>query len=280
VVGFGKLECSCTPKHFDDYIETEDDDAKSSNSNNVINTQPIKHVTPCQKCRLDQPLQNDFYPIVDFDDGSSFVIPPCEYSREAILPDGTKMKTCGMTIIPLIAAWAITSHRSQGITLSNRPVHINAAQMERAFGAFYVSFSRCTSMSQVSIENFKGFQQNPVARQFYEGKYKIPSPKLYTDQQNVEFLSDERILNGFENFKDELQPTHLSSEKTSAWIKNALSSSTCSFLDLEYEMEKTIKPILREVIDKFSSLRRPKKRKREIIDRLETYIKEYSKKLS
>ena len=259
IVGFHTLKCLCTPT-----LSLED--------NMPLST---KRKIPCKKCLL--PDHDVEYPVVEFNDGDKHVILPCEYSRDAILPLGDIMKTCSVGILPLIAAWAITSHRSQGITLRNQPVHIDATNMDWATGSFYVAFSRSTELSQVSVEKFRGIAQNTIAKMFYNGTYKFPESKTYTANQAMALLSDDRILNGVEDYKSELQMPQIRTDVASEWMRANLETSECSFLDLEYEWERLMRPLLGAFMDKFVSLRKPKKRKAECIQQLETFIKEYKK---
>ena len=92
-----------------------------------------------------------FQPLVKFvgHDGQSFTmsVPRCTW--ETVAPTGVVMSS--RTQVPLILAWAITIHKSQGQTIPRLYVDLN-----RVFecGQAYVALSRCTDPSCLQVIGF------------------------------------------------------------------------------------------------------------------------------
>lgn len=132
------------------------------------------------------------FPLVKFDriPDSEFLIIPNNWGRQEINPeDGEMVIRVEIYAVPLIAAWAITSHRCQGTTIADIPVTINADCMQFCEGSFYVAISRCKKFEQLSIINFKGYCQSKDAYGFYQGFLTLPSPRKYQSAGNLDTLN-------------------------------------------------------------------------------------------
>jgi ATP-dependent DNA helicase PIF1 len=70
--------------------------------------------------------------------------------------------------IPLMAAWALTIHKCQGMTLEKCVLHLDGCF---AFGMAYVALSRCKSLDGLQIVGWKdgmGICADPVVENFYK----------------------------------------------------------------------------------------------------------------
>jgi len=77
-------------------------------------------------------------------------------------------ETNGILQIPLILSWAITIHKSQGITLEYANINIGSNIFE--FGQSYVALSRVKSLEGLFIQglDFSKIRSNPKVIQFYD----------------------------------------------------------------------------------------------------------------
>lgn len=83
------------------------------------------------------------YPIVEFKNGKTVTMKPDSWE----LRDGDK-KRAGLSQIPLRLAWAITVHKSQGMTLDAAKVDLRKAFVE---GMGYVALSRVKRLQSLSL---------------------------------------------------------------------------------------------------------------------------------
>ena len=108
------------------------------------------------------------YPIVKFGNDKVLTIIPEEWVVET--PDPQKKTVvieAKMTQIPLILAWAITIHKSQGLTIDR--IYCNLEDSFAA-GQIYVALSRCKSLDDLHIENinFNKINANQEVVSFYD----------------------------------------------------------------------------------------------------------------
>lgn len=108
------------------------------------------------------------YPIVEFSNGIEITVKPEEWIIESY--DKTSQKlVCEASVaqIPLILAWAITIHKSQGLTLDK--ISCDLADIFSP-GQAYVALSRARSLSGVFIEkiDFDKIICSTCAKNFYQ----------------------------------------------------------------------------------------------------------------
>lgn len=112
--------------------------------------------------------------MVILDTGKRVEITPYEWKNEDYeLAGGVVVKTVKGTCkqFPLTLAWAITIHKSQGLTFNEVTIHSKGVFTP---GQIYVALSRCTSMEGVICDSFIGrkhlLKDNDIL--LFEEKYK------------------------------------------------------------------------------------------------------------
>lgn len=108
-----------------------------------------------------------FYPIVEFANGKILTIAPEEWIIDRFDHDTKQVITeAAVTQIPLILSWAITIHKSQGLTLDK--ISCDLSNIFSA-GQAYVALSRARSLDSVFISSidFKKIITNQDAIRFY-----------------------------------------------------------------------------------------------------------------
>tara|TARA_Y100000389_G_C17466422_1_gene526068 strand:- start:691 stop:2025 length:1335 start_codon:yes stop_codon:yes gene_type:complete len=107
----------------------------------------------------------DNYPIVEFTNGSREKIVPHVWQSERL--PGIAIKQ-----LPLIYAWAITIHKSQGLTLEYAVMDIGSNIFE--CGQTYVALSRVKSLEGLYLKSFdhKKIRINKKVQEFYLGLVK------------------------------------------------------------------------------------------------------------
>jgi ATP-dependent DNA helicase PIF1 len=107
------------------------------------------------------------YPVVEFSNGKILTISPEEWLIEKFDAEKKLVSTeAGMVQVPLILAWAMTIHKSQGLTLDK--IYCDLSDVFSP-GQAYVALSRARSLSGVFIDsiNFNKIFANPDATKFY-----------------------------------------------------------------------------------------------------------------
>ena len=111
------------------------------------------------------PFNHQRFPVVTFDEGICFTVEP-KTLADTDRNDTSKM-VAQRTQLPLKLAWAITAHKSQGMTLPCVEVHCGN---EFTSGQLYVSLSRAKESSGLSLVGFskaKLIQPPKIVVDFY-----------------------------------------------------------------------------------------------------------------
>ena len=100
-------------------------------------------------------------PIINFNNGVIMPIHPHTWTSE-------KINNVGVKQIPLIYAWAITIHKSQGLSLDSALIDIGTQIFE--YGQTYVALSRIRSLDGVYLQsfNYRKIKVNPIVKRFYD----------------------------------------------------------------------------------------------------------------
>ena len=107
------------------------------------------------------------YPMIEFSNGKILTIAPEEWLIETFDHEKRQLVAeAGMVQIPLILSWAITIHKSQGLTLDK--ISCDLAQIFTS-GQAYVALSRARSLDSVFITSidFRKISSNEEAANFY-----------------------------------------------------------------------------------------------------------------
>jgi len=102
------------------------------------------------------------YPVVQFKNGLQQVITPQKFQSRLL-----GMGICTRTAIPLKLAWAITTHKAQGLTLDYIIADVGQVFAE---AQLYVALSRASDESGLELRNFSKHRvkANPLALQFHQ----------------------------------------------------------------------------------------------------------------
>jgi ATP-dependent DNA helicase PIF1 len=101
------------------------------------------------------------YPRVEFRNGRTLDMVPHVINSETV--DGLSIKQ-----VPLMPAWAITTHKSQGITLDEAMIDAGSDNFE--YGQVYVALSRVKTLEGLYLTSFDRFKikANPKVTAYYD----------------------------------------------------------------------------------------------------------------
>jgi ATP-dependent DNA helicase PIF1 len=107
------------------------------------------------------------YPLVQFADGAKKLILPTTFQARMV-----GMGCCTRVAVPLKLAYAITTHKSQGLTLDYVVADVGSVFAE---GQAYVALSRASDINGLELRNFSPnrVRCNPLASEFYRNPNQI-----------------------------------------------------------------------------------------------------------
>ena len=155
LIGFAAVKIDDSKDSSDDLIEDDDDSADSETDKNVKgkSKKAIK-----EKPKAKKPTTQKM-PVVRLNSGREVVAEPEEW----IIEDETGDVLASYEQVPLCLAWAITIHKSQGMTLDAAEIDLS-----RTFelGQGYVALSRLKSLAGLQLlgMNDMSLQLDPLAR--------------------------------------------------------------------------------------------------------------------
>jgi len=170
----------------------------------------IQSDTGIEVCNGSQGLVTDFCevtgcPRVKFNNGIERIM-----IRNVWASD--KIPGIGVSQVPLILAWALTIHKSQGATMDNAEIDVGSGIFE--CGQTYVALSRVKSLDGLYLTSFDAtkIRINKKVKEFYESialyhNNKKDSVKIGNDKELVEETYEEN------NKKEILEPINISDTK-------------------------------------------------------------------
>lgn len=194
------------------------------------------------------------------DDGTNFeaVQESWENTKYALTEDDQKVTQTSagsFTQFPLRLAWAITIHKSQGLTFDKAVIDVGAAF---AHGQTYVALSRCRNLEGLVLRekvNAKNIITDPAVTAFMKSVQLNPPNQLTVDQavatEEIETLKayfDFAPLQlGWEYFSTMLKDIGIVSEKLTIvddLLRKKISAVANQFVRQELKKEATVKSLL------------------------------------
>lgn len=114
--------------------------------------------------------------------GRAYEVGPVEWEtfKYELKDEAIKPVSMGKyTQLPLMLAWAVTIHKSQGKTLDKVRIDLGSGAFD--YGQVYVALSRCKAMSGISLAkpmNKSDIRCDPVIKRFYEALNERGKPSL------------------------------------------------------------------------------------------------------
>ena len=107
----------------------------------------------------------------------------------------------GVSQVPLILAWALTIHKSQGATLDAAEIDVGSGIFE--CGQTYVALSRVKSLEGLYLTSFdaKRIRINKKVKEFYESLTLYHQTKETNEEVYVPLVVAEPVINMFSEYE-------------------------------------------------------------------------------
>ncbi|HSP84471.1 MAG TPA: AAA family ATPase [Psychrobacter sp.] len=158
LIGFAAVKIDDSKDNSDNLIEDDDSDKDSDVGNDKQTAKSAKEKAKKDKAKTKMPTTQKM-PVVRLNTGREVIAEPEEW----IIEDETGDVLASYEQVPLCLAWAITIHKSQGMTLEAAEIDLS-----RTFelGQGYVALSRLKSLAGLQLlgMNDMSLQLDPLAR--------------------------------------------------------------------------------------------------------------------
>jgi ATP-dependent DNA helicase PIF1 len=150
-------------------------------------------------------------PIVKFNNGIERIMVPHVWSSE-------KIPGIGVSQVPLILAWALTIHKSQGATMDAAEIDVGSGIFE--CGQTYVALSRVKSLNGLYLTSFDAtrIRINKKVKEFYDSLTLYHETKITNQEVYVPLVIGEAVSinsNPFVNYQYQSEEPELNEDKSS-----------------------------------------------------------------
>ncbi|TLD22846.1 hypothetical protein PspLS_07139 [Pyricularia sp. CBS 133598] len=166
VIGFANID----PKRLPRIADKDDNGAPISPQGQTILYSTYAMLQVAKTCEFVDQADKKQWPVVRFHNGlTRLIMAECSVNKYFIPEQRLPVLVC-RTQIPLMAGWAMTVHRSQGMTMDRVEVDLTKA-FER--GQAYVALSRTRTLEGLRLKGntdalSKPFSADPQVRDFYQ----------------------------------------------------------------------------------------------------------------
>ena len=140
-------------------------------------------------------------PVIKFSKGFEYTMSEYTWASETIPGIGVRQ-------MPIILAWALTIHKSQGATMD--AIEVDAGSGIFECGQTYVALSRVKSLEGLYLNAFDvtRIKVNRKVQEFYERMRKMKNEEIEIDTLNNRIIQESKNNNAFEKFEYKEENKH------------------------------------------------------------------------